>query len=96
MLTFVAQIIPASYNNQAKRIKIPDLPPEIIPASPEGPKAAAPPSGWATPMPGLGSGMASPYPGKLGSEGGGNTPTGVKTPPTGEENDISIRIHDVV
>lgn len=90
------QIIPASYNNHAKRIRIPDLPAEIIPGSPEGPKAAAPPSGFATPVPGLGSGMMSPRD-KTGTPNGGNTPTGVKTPPNTEsEHDISIRIHDVV
>lgn len=92
------QIIPASYNNSAKRIKIPDLPPEIIPASPEGPRAAAPPSGFQTPQPGLGSGMVSPR-GKAGTPEGSNTPihNGVKTPPTEHsEHDISIRIHDVV
>ncbi|KAK5076571.1 hypothetical protein LTS08_005740 [Lithohypha guttulata] len=91
----IIEIIPASYNNQAKRIKIPDLPPEIIPASPEGPKAAAPPSGWATPQPGLGSGIASPG-FKAGTSNGGNTPTGAKTPPAEGEHDIAIRIHDVV
>ena len=84
------QIIPASYNNEAKRVKIPGLPPEIIPHSPEGPKAYAPPSGFATPVPGLGSGLGSPQqiPGtpELGS--------GYKTPEDAE--DLSVRMHDVV
>ncbi|QSS50336.1 6-phosphofructo-2-kinase/fructose-2, 6-bisphosphatase [Histoplasma capsulatum var. duboisii H88] len=48
----IIEIIPASYNNKANRIHIPDLPPEIIPASPEGIKIPVPPSGVASPMPG--------------------------------------------
>jgi hypothetical protein len=86
------QIIPASYNNEAKRIKIPGLPPEMIPSSPEGPKAPAPPSGWNTPLPGLGSGIASP-------DGAPGTPEpqprdGYKTPEDAEN--LSLRMHDVV
>lgn len=95
---YSTQIIPASYNNEAKRIKILDLPPEIIPGSPEGARAAAPPSGFTTPQPGLGSGMISPR-GKPGTPDGATTPTnnGIKTPTTeNSEHDISIRIHDVV
>ena len=89
------QIIPASYNNEAKRVKIPGLPPEIIPASPEGPKAPAPPSGFATPLPGLGSGFGSPVkiPGtpELGLL---DANSGYKTPEDAE--DLSVRMHDVV
>ena len=82
------QIIPASYNNEAKRIKIPNLPEEMIPASPEGIKAPAPPSGFATPVPGLGSGLGSPRMStpELGS--------GYKTPEDSEN--LSLRMHDVV
>jgi hypothetical protein len=86
----IAQIIPASYNNEAKRIKIPNLPPEIIPASPEGIKAPAPPSGFATPVPGLGSGLASPRTGTSTPEPG----SGYKTPEDSEN--LSLRMHDVV
>ncbi|RMZ87220.1 hypothetical protein DV736_g5553, partial [Chaetothyriales sp. CBS 134916] len=86
----IIEIIPASYNNDVRRIKIPGLPPEIIASSPEGPKAPAPPSGFATPIPGLGSGIGSPekIPGTpvLGS--------GYKTPEDAE--DLSVRMHDVV
>ena len=85
------QIIPASYNNEAKRIKIPDLPPEIIPASPEGIKVPAPPSGFVTPIPGLGSGLASPVSGPGTPEPPGS---GYKTPDDAE--DLSLRMHDVV
>jgi hypothetical protein len=91
----LVQIIPASYNNEAKRIKIPGLPPEIIAASPEGPKAPAPPSGFTTPLPGLGSGFGSPekMPGtpELPSL---DSKSGYKTPEDAE--DLSVRMHDVV
>ncbi|EFE39900.1 hypothetical protein TRV_05412 [Trichophyton verrucosum HKI 0517] len=50
----IIEIIPASYNNQAKRIHIPDLPPEIVPGSPEDIKIPVPPSGIVSPMPGGG------------------------------------------
>ncbi|KIW27023.1 uncharacterized protein PV07_06804 [Cladophialophora immunda] len=86
----IIEIIPASYNNEAKRIKIPNLPPEIIPASPEGIKAPAPPSGFATPIPGLGSGLASPRTGTSTPEPG----SGYKTPEDSEN--LSVRMHDVV
>ncbi|KAL8889152.1 MAG: hypothetical protein Q9215_003541 [Flavoplaca cf. flavocitrina] len=50
----IIEIIPASYNNESSSIRIPDLPPEIIPASPEDVKIPVPPSegpsGTATPM----------------------------------------------
>lgn len=95
------QIIPASYNNEAKRIKIPDLPPEIVPASPEGIKAPAPPSGFATPIPGFGSGLASPLGPRSGLASPGSGPgtpepraSGYKTPDDAE--DLSLRMHDVV
>jgi hypothetical protein len=85
------QIIPASYNNEAKRIKIPNLPPDIIPASPEGIKVPAPPSGFATPVPGLGSGLASPRTGRSTPEPGSGS--GHKTP---EDSELTVRMHDVV
>ncbi|KAL8936598.1 MAG: hypothetical protein Q9211_004107 [Gyalolechia sp. 1 TL-2023] len=50
----IVEIIPASYNNEASSIRIPDLPPEIIPSSPEDLNIPVPPSevhsGTATPM----------------------------------------------
>ncbi|KAL8694519.1 MAG: hypothetical protein Q9218_000849 [Villophora microphyllina] len=50
----IIEIIPASYNNEATSIPIPDLPPEIIPSSPEDLEIPVPPSegpsGSATPM----------------------------------------------
>ncbi|KAI1618045.1 elongator complex protein 2 [Exophiala viscosa] len=90
----IIEIIPASYNNEAKRIKIPDLPPEIIPASPEGIKAPAPPSGFVTPVPGLGSGIGSPRGGGRGSGTPEPQASGVKTPEDAEN--LAVRMHDVV
>ncbi|KAL9016251.1 MAG: hypothetical protein Q9185_006398 [Variospora sp. 1 TL-2023] len=50
----IIEIMPASYNNEATRIPIPDLPTEIIPSSPEDLKIPVPPSeapsGTATPL----------------------------------------------
>ena len=50
----IIEIIPASYNNEAKRIFIPGLPEETIPSSPEDLKIPVPPSqspsGVVTPM----------------------------------------------
>ncbi|TKA64101.1 hypothetical protein B0A49_06193 [Cryomyces minteri] len=51
----IIEIIPASYNNEAKRIHIPDLPPKIIPGSPEDLQMPVPPSGTASPFSGLGT-----------------------------------------
>jgi len=87
----LSQIIPASYHNEAKRIKIPGVPEDIIPHSPEGLKIPVPPSGWTTPLPDLGSpalrAMHAP-------ERGVKTPEGYKTPE--DSGELSIRIHDVV
>lgn len=59
------QIIPSSYNNVAKRIKIPGLPESMIPASPEDIEIPVPPSGAVSPFPGIStpnvvSGTATP------------------------------------
>lgn len=58
----IIEIIPAAYQNEAKRIHIPGLDPEIIPGSPEDIKIPVPggsgvPSGQLTPIHG---GIASP------------------------------------
>ncbi|KAI9892371.1 MAG: hypothetical protein M1814_001573 [Vezdaea aestivalis] len=52
----IIEIIPASYNNVAKRIHIPDLPDELNPDSPENIKIPVPPSGQLSPLPGGGLG----------------------------------------
>ncbi|KAM3073429.1 hypothetical protein ACMFMG_004675 [Clarireedia jacksonii] len=46
----IIEIIPASYQNEAKRIHIEGLAPEIIPGSPEDIRIPVPPSGVASPM----------------------------------------------
>jgi 6-phosphofructo-2-kinase / fructose-2,6-biphosphatase 4 len=51
----IIEIIPASYNNSAKRIHIPDLPQKLIPGSPEGLKMPVPPSGTTSPFSGIGT-----------------------------------------
>ncbi len=51
----IIEIIPASYNNEAKRILIPDLPYDMIPGSPENIAIPVPPSGTMTPMSGIGT-----------------------------------------
>ncbi|KAJ5545366.1 hypothetical protein N7461_007670 [Penicillium sp. DV-2018c] len=71
----IIEIVPESYQNEAQRIHIPDLPEEIIPDSPEDLKIPVPPSGVISPMQGLGSpeGQATP-------QSGHRTPSGIRTP----------------
>ncbi|KAF4634604.1 hypothetical protein G7Y89_g3510 [Cudoniella acicularis] len=52
----IIEIIPASYQNEAKRIIIPNVDHNIIPGSPEDIKILVPPSGAVSPMPGSGLG----------------------------------------
>lgn len=58
----IIEIIPASYNNSAKRIHIPDLAERLVPGSPEDLQIPVPPSGAVTPWSGLGTptGAATP------------------------------------
>lgn len=51
----IIEIIPASYNNQAKRIHIHGLAKKLIPSSPEGPSMPIPPSFMVTPFSGISS-----------------------------------------
>lgn len=51
----IIEIIPASYNNSAKRIHIEGLPEKILPDSPEDIKIPVPPSGAVSPFSGLGT-----------------------------------------
>ena len=76
----IIEIIPASYNNEATSISIPDLPPEIIPASPEDIRIPVPSSeassGLVTPMR-LGSpwtGLGTPRSRAFSPENGCQTP----------------------
>ncbi|KKA20466.1 6-phosphofructo-2-kinase [Rasamsonia emersonii CBS 393.64] len=82
----IIEIIPASYQNIAKRIKIPDLPEEIIPPSPEDIKLPVPPSGHASPMPG---GLGSP-------QGGLGTPQSGYRSPGETERLTQQHVEDVV
>lgn len=73
----IVEIIPASYNNEAKRILIPGLPQELIPASPEDLKIPVPPSGVVSPIQGLGTpanGGGTPQNGALTPQESGNAP----------------------
>ncbi|RJE21291.1 6-phosphofructo-2-kinase [Aspergillus sclerotialis] len=67
----IIEIIPESYQNEARRIHIPDLPQEIIPASPEDIKIPVPPSGVVTPLFG---GLGSPQEGLATPQSGFRTP----------------------
>jgi len=67
----IVEIIPASYQNSARRIPIPDLPEEIIPASPEDIQIPVPPSGYTSPMPG---GISTPQERGATPRGGHRTP----------------------
>lgn len=53
----IIEIIPAAYQNEAKRIHIPGLDPKIIPGSPEDIRIPVPstPTGTGSPFTGLGS-----------------------------------------
>ncbi|CAK1361571.1 putative 6-phosphofructo-2-kinase/fructose-2,6-bisphosphatase [Cercospora beticola] len=59
----IIEVIPASYNNSAKRIHIDGLPPSMIPSSPQDIQIPVPPSGAVSPLNGgLGTpaGIATP------------------------------------
>ncbi|PYH66070.1 6PF2K-domain-containing protein [Aspergillus vadensis CBS 113365] len=67
----IIEIIPESYQNEARRIHIPGLPKEIIPGSPEDIKIPVPPSGMMTPLAG---GLGSPKEGLATPQSGLRTP----------------------
>ncbi|KAG0160427.1 hypothetical protein PDIDSM_7956 [Penicillium digitatum] len=71
----IIEIVPESYQNEAQRIHVPDIPEEIIPASPEDLKIPVPPSGVVSPTQGLGTpeGQATP-------QSGHRKPSGIRTP----------------
>ena len=82
----IIEIIPASYQNEAKRIHIPGLDPSLVPGSPDGVKvpnsAALAPAGVSSaataPASGAASGQMSPIPGGIGSPA---VPLVVERPP---------------
>ncbi|THC90210.1 hypothetical protein EYZ11_010324 [Aspergillus tanneri] len=67
----IIEIIPESYQNEARRIHIPGLPTEIIPGSPEDIKIPVPPSEVPTPLVG---GIGTP------KEGFSTPQSGLRTP----------------
>ena len=69
----IIEIIPASYNNSAKRIPIEGLSERLVPGSPEGPGMPVPPSGTVTPYSGIGTPAGSRTP-TVGEAGGGAVP----------------------
>jgi 6-phosphofructo-2-kinase/fructose-2,6-biphosphatase 4 len=65
----IIEIIPAAYQNEAKRVHVPGLDPKILPGSPDDIKIpltvnSAPASGQVS---GVASGQLSPIPGGIGS-----------------------------
>ncbi|KAI8630135.1 bifunctional 6-phosphofructo-2-kinase/fructose-2,6-bisphosphate 2-phosphatase [Xylariaceae sp. FL1651] len=56
----IIEIIPAAYQNEAKRIHIPGLDPRTVPGSPEDIRIPVPDSGAETPGPLPGGGLSSP------------------------------------
>lgn len=66
----IIEIIPASYNNSAKRIHIPDLPQKLVPGSPEDIKIPVPPSGTVSPFSGIGTPAGTQTPEAAGREYG--------------------------
>ncbi|KAF2236187.1 6-phosphofructo-2-kinase [Viridothelium virens] len=81
----ILEIIPASYQNETKRIHIPGLPSPIIPASPEGIQIPVPPSGAVSPFSGIGTpqnGSRTPIPGNMSPKPGvGSSLKMVLSPP---------------
>jgi 6-phosphofructo-2-kinase/fructose-2,6-biphosphatase 4 len=76
----IIEIIPASYNNSAKRIHIDGLSKNLVPSSPEDIKIPVPPSGMVTPFSGLGTPAA-----------GAGTPaaeTGTQTPVSASDGGV--------
>ncbi|KAL2855526.1 6-phosphofructo-2-kinase-domain-containing protein [Aspergillus pseudoustus] len=67
----IIEIIPESYQNEARRIRIPDLPEEIIPGSPEDIKIPVPPSGLSSPSV---QGIGTPRDGISTPQAGTRTP----------------------
>jgi 6-phosphofructo-2-kinase/fructose-2,6-biphosphatase 4 len=59
----IIEIIPSSYNNVIKRIKIPGLPDSMVPGSPMDIQIPVPPSGAVSPFPGVGTPQLSATPG---------------------------------
>ena len=72
----IIEIIPASYNNSAKRIHIPNLPQKLVPGSPEDIQIPVPPSGTVSPFSGIGTPAGTMTPTAGSGEDGGAVPLG--------------------
>lgn len=85
----IIEIIPAAYQNEAKRIHIPGIDPKITPGSPQDIKIPVPPS---IPGSGTASGTLSPMPG-----GGLSSPAEpVERPPEKVINKAAEMVKDKV
>lgn len=81
----IIEIIPASYNNSAKRIHIEGLPEKLVPDSPEDIKIPVPPSGAVSPF----SGLGTPAVGSGTPAAGSGTPApGTQTPVSAIEGGV--------
>ena len=81
----IIEIVPASYNNKAKRIKIPDLPPEMIPGSPEDIRIPVPASGAMTPV-----SIGDPRSGALSPVEGARSPRKSRSPERGQGTQLLV------
>lgn len=99
----IIEIIPAAYQNEAKRIHVPGLDPKTVPSSPDDIKipvttGSAPPSGVASGTAsglasGVASGQMSPIQGGLGSLA---EPVAVERPPEKVINTAKDMVADKV
>ena len=77
----IIEIIPASYNNIHKRIRIPGVPKHILPSSPEDISIPVPRSGAVSPFSGLGTPQMSQSADRTPDEGSPRIAGMVKFPP---------------
>lgn len=90
------QIIPASYQNMAKRIHIPGLPTHMLPSSPEMNDRSVPVSGEISPISGIGTPrVGTPGPGHGSTSlnaaiAAGSSASGSSTPSRGAGDTLTI------
>ena len=81
----IIKIVPASYDNKAKRIKIQDLPPDMIPGSPEDIRIPVPASGTMTPV-----NIGDPRSGTLSPVEGARSPKKARSPERGQGTHLLV------
>ena len=81
----IIEIVPASYDNKAKRINIRDLPPETIPGSPEDIRIPVPASGAMTPV-----SIGDPRSGTLSPIDGARSPKKSRSPERGQGTHLLV------